>query len=41
MEALIGGSFREASVIEVYLDGGALGYRAVELEELSDELLVQ
>jgi len=40
-EALIGGSFREASVVEVYLEGQALGYRPVELEELSDELLVQ
>src|SRR4029079_2351962 len=37
-EALIGGRFREASVIEVYLDGESLGYRAVELEELNEEL---
>ena len=40
-EALIGGRFTEASVIEVYLEGDALGYRPVELEELGDELLVQ
>jgi len=40
-EALIDGSFREASVVEVFLDNDSLGYRAVELEELGDELLVQ
>jgi ATP-dependent Clp protease ATP-binding subunit ClpC len=40
-EALIGGRFTEASVIEVYLDGDALQYRPVELEELGDALLVQ
>jgi ATP-dependent Clp protease ATP-binding subunit ClpC len=40
-EALIGGRFIEASVIEVYLDGDALQYRPVELEELGDALLVQ
>jgi ATP-dependent Clp protease ATP-binding subunit ClpC len=40
-EALIGGQFNEASVVEVYLESGALSYRAVELEELSDALLVQ
>lgn len=40
-EALIAGSFSEASVIEVYLDGDVLQYRPVELEELGDALLVQ
>jgi hypothetical protein len=40
-EALIGGSFSEASVVEVYLDGDTLGYRPLELEELGAELLVQ
>jgi ATP-dependent Clp protease ATP-binding subunit ClpC len=40
-EALIGGRFSEASVVEVYLDGDALQYRPVELEELGDALLVQ
>jgi ATP-dependent Clp protease ATP-binding subunit ClpC len=40
-EALIGGRFTEASVIEVYVDGDALQYRPVELEELGDALLVQ
>ena len=40
-EALIGGRFIEASVIEVYVDGDALQYRPVELEELGDALLVQ
>jgi len=40
-EALISGRFSETSVIEVYLDGDALGYRAVELEELGDALLVR
>src|SRR4029453_770958 len=38
-DALIGGSFSEASVVEVYLAGDVLGYRPVELEELGDELL--
>jgi ATP-dependent Clp protease ATP-binding subunit ClpC len=41
-EALIGGRFSEASVIEVYLDeGNSLQYRPVELEELGDALLVR
>jgi ATP-dependent Clp protease ATP-binding subunit ClpC len=40
-EALIGGRFSEASVVEVYLDGDALQYRPMELEELGDALLVQ
>ncbi len=40
-EALIGGRFSEASVIEIYLEGDMLGYRPVELEELGDALLVQ
>ncbi|HEX8088233.1 MAG TPA: ATP-dependent Clp protease ATP-binding subunit ClpC, partial [Blastocatellia bacterium] len=40
-EALIAGRFSEASVVEVYLDGDALQYRPMELEELSDALLVQ
>jgi ATP-dependent Clp protease ATP-binding subunit ClpC len=40
-EALISGSFSETSVIEVYLQGDALQYRPVELEELGDALLVQ
>jgi ATP-dependent Clp protease ATP-binding subunit ClpC len=40
-EALIAGRFGETSIIEVFLDGSELGYRAVELEELSDSLLVQ
>jgi ATP-dependent Clp protease ATP-binding subunit ClpC len=40
-EALIGGSFSEASVVEVYLDGDSLAYRRLELEELGAELLVQ
>jgi ATP-dependent Clp protease ATP-binding subunit ClpC len=40
-EALIGGRFTEASVIEVYLEGDALQYRPVELEELGDALLVR
>jgi ATP-dependent Clp protease ATP-binding subunit ClpC len=40
-EALISGSFSEASVVEVYLDGDSLGYRSLELEELGAELLVQ
>jgi len=40
-EALIAGQFSEASVIEAYLDGDALQYRPVELEELGDPLLVQ
>jgi ATP-dependent Clp protease ATP-binding subunit ClpC len=40
-EALIGGRFREASVIEVYLESDALQYRPMELEELGDALLVQ
>ena len=39
-EALIGGRFSEASVVEVYLDSDSLGYRPVELEELGDALLV-
>jgi len=40
-EALIQGRFNETSVIEVYLEGDALQYRAVALEELDDSLLVQ
>jgi ATPases with chaperone activity, ATP-binding subunit len=40
-EALIGGSFSEASVVEVYLDGDSLSYRPLELEELGAELLAQ
>ncbi|MGH9824014.1 MAG: AAA family ATPase, partial [Blastocatellia bacterium] len=40
-EALIGGRFSEASVIEVYLEGDSLQYRPVELEELGDPVLVQ
>jgi ATP-dependent Clp protease ATP-binding subunit ClpC len=40
-DALIGGRFSEASVVEVYLDGDSLQYRPMELEELSDALLVQ
>jgi ATP-dependent Clp protease ATP-binding subunit ClpC len=40
-EALIEGRFAVASVIEAYLDGDALNYRAVELEELGEELLVE
>jgi ATP-dependent Clp protease ATP-binding subunit ClpC len=40
-EALIGGHFVEASVIEVYLEGESLQYRPVELEELGEPLLVQ
>jgi len=40
-EALIGGRFSEASVVEVYLDGNSLQYRPMELEELGDALLVQ
>ncbi len=40
-EALIEGRFSEASLIEVFLDGHALGYRPLELEELGDALLVQ
>jgi ATP-dependent Clp protease ATP-binding subunit ClpC len=40
-EALIGGSFSEASVVEVFLDGDCLGYRPLELEELGAELLAQ
>jgi ATP-dependent Clp protease ATP-binding subunit ClpC len=40
-EALIGGRFTEPSVIEVYLEGDALQYRPVELEELDAALLVQ
>lgn len=40
-EALIQGRFNETSVIEVYLEGDALQYRAVALEELDDTLLVQ
>jgi len=41
-EALIGGRFSEASVIEVYLDeDNSLQYRPVELEELGDALLVR
>jgi ATP-dependent Clp protease ATP-binding subunit ClpC len=38
-EALIGGRFSEASVIEVYLEGDSLQYRPVELEELGGALL--
>jgi ATP-dependent Clp protease ATP-binding subunit ClpC len=40
-EALIGGRFSEASIIEVYLESDSLCYRAVELEEFGDALLVQ
>ncbi len=40
-EALISGSFSEASVIEVYADEGSLGYRSLELEEMTAELVVQ
>ena len=40
-EALIGGRFTEPSVIEVYLDGDALQYRPVELEEFDAALLAQ
>lgn len=40
-DALIAGRFTETSIIEVFLDGAGLGYRAVELEELNDTLLVQ
>jgi ATP-dependent Clp protease ATP-binding subunit ClpC len=40
-EALISGRFNEASVIEVYLEGDSLQYRAVALEEFGDALLVQ
>ena len=40
-EALIGGRFSEASVVEVYLEGNSLQYRPMELEELGDALLVQ
>jgi ATP-dependent Clp protease ATP-binding subunit ClpC len=40
-EALIGGRFNEASIIEVYLDGNSLQYRPVELEEMGDVLLAQ
>ena len=40
-EALIGGRFSEASVVEVFLEGDGLGYRPLELEELGDALLVQ
>jgi ATP-dependent Clp protease ATP-binding subunit ClpC len=40
-EALIEGRFSEASVVEVYLDGDALQYRPLELEEIGDALLVQ
>jgi ATP-dependent Clp protease ATP-binding subunit ClpC len=40
-EALIGGLFTEASIVEVYLEGDALQYRPVELEEMSEPLLVQ
>jgi ATP-dependent Clp protease ATP-binding subunit ClpC len=40
-DALISGRFSETSIIEVFLDQNALDYRAVELEELNDTLLVQ
>ncbi|HKS42627.1 MAG TPA: ATP-dependent Clp protease ATP-binding subunit, partial [Blastocatellia bacterium] len=40
-EALIGGRFSEASVVEVYLEDNSLQYRPMELEELGDALLVQ
>src|SRR5437868_6519851 len=40
-EALIDGRFSEASVVELYLDGDSLQYRAVRLEEMDDALLVQ
>lgn len=40
-EALISGRFNEASVIEVYLEGDGLQYRAIALEEFGDALLVQ
>jgi ATP-dependent Clp protease ATP-binding subunit ClpC len=40
-EALIAGQFGEASIVEVYLEGDQLQYRALELEEMNDALLVQ
>ena len=40
-ESLIAGRFAETSIIEVYREDEGLGYRAVELEELSEPLLVQ
>jgi ATP-dependent Clp protease ATP-binding subunit ClpC len=40
-DALISGRFSEASVIEVYLEGDALLYRPMALEEMGDALLVQ
>jgi ATP-dependent Clp protease ATP-binding subunit ClpC len=40
-EALIGGRFSEASIVEVYLEGDTLQYRPVELEEMGEPLLVQ
>ncbi len=40
-EALIGGRFTEASIVEVCLEGDLLQYRPVELEEMNESLLVQ
>jgi ATP-dependent Clp protease ATP-binding subunit ClpC len=40
-EALIGGQFGEGSVVEAYLSADSLAYRAVELEELGEALLVK
>lgn len=40
-EALIGGRFTEASIVEVSLEGDSLQYRPVELEEMNEPLLVQ
>ena len=40
-EALIGGRFTEASIVEVCLEGDSLQYRPVELEEMNEPLLVQ
>jgi ATP-dependent Clp protease ATP-binding subunit ClpC len=40
-EALIGGQFGEGSVVEAYLSSDSLAYRAVELEELGEALLVK
>ncbi|HSO76321.1 MAG TPA: ATP-dependent Clp protease ATP-binding subunit [Blastocatellia bacterium] len=40
-EALIGGRFTEASIVEVCLEGDSLQYRTVDLEEMNEPLLVQ
>jgi ATP-dependent Clp protease ATP-binding subunit ClpC len=40
-EALIGGRFTEASIVEVCLEADSLQYRPVELEEMNEPLLVQ